>query len=138
MKVSEFVKTKDIKHGKLELTIRPRLTGDEWDVQDSSVEIANLQKLVMKARSGRDVSNAEIQDGMKIKGSRNTSAILVNCILEWNLEDDAGKPLPITEKNLRLIPSKIMEWAKKEIDELSDLPGVDELKNSVTEPEPLS
>jgi len=78
MKLSEIRKTKEI------------------EVEGVKVKIQDL--------SWPDfMSSLEIDDLMERGAFR-----LVKAIIEWDLQDDDGKPLPVSEENIKKLPAKII------------------------------
>lgn len=78
MKLSDILKTKEI------------------EVEGVKVKIQDLSWPEFMA-------SLEIEDLMERGVFR-----LVKAIVEWNLQDDDGKPMPVTEENIKRLPAKII------------------------------
>jgi len=92
MKLSELIKTKEVKIPKTDLVIKIK-TELSWFEQLECVKIED-----------------EIERG---------KYLTCRLIIDWNLEDEHGNPLPITEEVIGRLPSSIAVPISKEITKIA-------------------
>lgn len=79
----------------------PKLT-DSRKIIDVATE--TIEGGVIKVYDGLLAADVESLD--ELSGMQRTFSLLLRLIKEWNLEDEAGKPLPITLDNVKKLNLK--------------------------------
>lgn len=79
----------------------PKLTDSRKIIE---VETETIEGGVIKVYDGLLAADVESLD--ELSGMQRTFSLLLRLIKEWNLEDDAGQPLPITIENLKKLNLK--------------------------------
>lgn len=131
VKFSKFIKTKSIEIGGITWTIKGLSTGEGFKLQQKSVDFAKLRRLIVeKGQKGKDVDPAELEQFVNVNPADTSYDKFFACVIGWDcVEDDEKMPVPLNRDNVALIDQKTFNDVLKAIDNFSELPSEEELKN---------